>query len=116
MLDLVEKEVTVAADRLPVILVHLDPNLVEAYGFYIDLNGRRAVFIDADVKDPDAITLLHEIGHAAGLPHSGQNGPGGIPIDVGDPWNFMREGAKGPTRFSITVTQGDFLAKAFFAK
>jgi hypothetical protein len=116
MIDLAKRSVTIPADRLPVLLIKARPN-IDVYGLAATADGHRIVAIDTENANPDRATLLHEIGHCAGLPHSNQNAPGSpSPLDVGDDENVMAEPKPGVTRKFLNVVQGEFLAKAFFAK
>lgn len=115
MVNKAKKMVSVPANHLIVLLVRVQQN-VGVHGIAALVDGRRVVVIDTDSPNPDRATLLHEIGHCAGLPHAGANQTGSSsPIDVGDAANVMAEPISGIRRSFLTVTQGEFLAKAFFA-
>ena len=115
MVELAKKATTIPSTRLIVLLVRLKANM-DTHGLATKVNGQRVVVIDTDTPNPDRATLLHEIGHCAELPHAGE-APAGkpSPVDVGDQTNVMALAKANVTRSKLTVTQGEFLAKAFFA-
>jgi hypothetical protein len=116
MVELAKKATTIPSDRLVVLLVRLKPGL-DTHGLATTVDGRRVVAIDTDTPNPDRATLLHEIGHCAGLPHAGDPPVGSsAPIDVGGNDNVMALAQANGVRDALTVTQGEFLGKAFFAK
>jgi hypothetical protein len=116
MIDKAKKAATIPADRLPVLLIKAKPN-IDIYGMAASADGHRIVAIDTENANPDRATLLHEIGHCAGLPHSNQNAPGKpSPLDVGNDANVMAEPVPNVTRKFLNVVQGELLAQAFFAK
>jgi hypothetical protein len=112
MFALVEKTTPVPASRLPVLVgTFLSGQL---NGETSPPPGRRVVAINADNLAADRATLLHEMGHAAGLPHSREPREGeSMPVDVGDMWNVMQ--SEVPNRHTLTVTQGEILARSAFA-
>jgi hypothetical protein len=115
MLELAKNVMAIPADRVPVLVVRIKAN-VDIHGVALPISGRRVAVVDTDSPNPDRATLLHELGHCAGLPHAGQ-APAGkpSPVDVGDVTNIMAEPVANVTRDKLTVTQGEFLAKASFA-
>jgi hypothetical protein len=116
MVALAKKATVVPSERLIVLLVRLKPGL-DTHGLATTVDGRRVVVIDTDTPNPDRATLLHEIGHCAGLPHAGDPPTGAAaPIDVGGNDNVMALSQANGVRDALTVTQGEFLSKAFFAK
>jgi len=116
MVGMAKKATSIPSDRLIVLLVRLKPGL-DTHGLATTVDGRRVVAIDTDTPNPDRATLLHEIGHCAGLPHAGDPPPGtSAPIDVGGNDNVMALAQANGVRDALTVTQGEFLGKAFFAK
>jgi hypothetical protein len=64
------------------------------------------VIINSELKAKDGVTLLHEIGHAADLGHTGKGS-----TDVVE--NFM---TYGDNRTNMTVNQVKAIAKAYFAR
>jgi hypothetical protein len=116
MAELANKATTVAKNQLRVLMVRVKEN-VDIHGIAAkDKDGRRIVAIDTDNPNPDRMTLLHEAGHCAPLPHAGEPPAGkAAPVDVGDATNFMAEPKAGVTRSTVTVTRGEALANAFFA-
>lgn len=115
MVDKAKKATNIPVNHLVVVLVRVKAN-VGVHGIAALINGRRVVVIDTDSPNPDRATLLHEIGHCAGLPHAGAYPTGSSsPVDVGDATNVMAEPVNGIRRSNLTVTQGEFLARAFFA-
>ncbi|MBL8252801.1 MAG: hypothetical protein V9G63_04795 [Candidatus Competibacter sp.] len=116
MIDMAKKATSIPADRLPVLLIKAKPN-VDIYGIAAAADGHRIVAINTEEVNPDRATLLHEIGHCAGLPHSNQNAPDKpSPLDVGNDFNVMAEPKPNVVRKFLNVVQGEFLANAFFAK
>lgn len=116
MLEMIKKEVALPSDKVIVLLVRLKPG-IDTHGMVVKVDGKRIILIDTDTPNPDRATLLHEMGHCATLPHAGENAPGkATPIDVGGQHNVMALAQKDVVRDALTVTQGELLAKAFFAK
>jgi hypothetical protein len=114
MAALAKKTINVPVNHLVVLQVRVKAN-VGVHGIAALIDGRRVVVIDTDSPNPDRATLLHEIGHCAGLPHAGAFPTGSSePVDVGDATNVMAEPISGIRRSNLTVTQGEYLAKAFF--
>ncbi|HCK82005.1 MAG TPA: hypothetical protein DIC59_11150 [Candidatus Competibacteraceae bacterium] len=116
IIDIAKKATSIPADRLPVLLVKVRQN-IDIHGIAGEADGRRVVAINTDEPNPDRATLLHEIGHCAGLPHSNQNAPGKpSPLDVGNDFNVMAERKPNVARKFLNVVQGEVLAKAYFVK
>jgi hypothetical protein len=115
LIALAKKARSIPSDRIIVLMVCLKQG-IDAHGMVVKVNGHRVIIIDSDTPNPDRATLLHEIGHCADLPHAGEAPTGkAIPIDVGGSTNVMALAQKEVARNTLTVTQGEFLAKAFFA-
>jgi hypothetical protein len=97
--------------RLPVIFVPFSgPKSSEP----CDVNGVAVkntdwlpfVLINSNLKSEDGVTLLHEIGHAAGLGHFGKG-----PNDVAE--NFM---GNGTNRTNMIASQVKAIAGAYFCR
>ena len=107
MVELARQATPIPGDRLTVLLVRARANL-NLHGLAPKINGQRAVVIDTETPNPDRATLLHEMGHCAGLPHAGERGDGATGlIDVGGGDNVMAEPRAGVVRNTLTLTQGE---------
>jgi hypothetical protein len=115
MIALAKKATSIPNDRVVVLLVRLKSG-IDSHGMVVKVEGHRVIVIDTDTPNPDRATLLHEIGHCADLPHAGEAPTGKpAPVDVGGSSNVMALAQTNVQRNTLTVTQGEFLAKAFFA-
>jgi len=100
-----------ARPRLPVIFV---PFSGAKGGEPCDVNGvcmknkgwMSYVIINSDLTSKDGVTLLHEIGHAADLPHQGKGTSDAVE-------NFMNYGEN---RTTMTASQVKAIAKGYFVR
>jgi hypothetical protein len=114
LVGLAKKATSIPSNRLIVLLAKIQQG-VGAHGLAVMVDGKRVAVIDTENPAADRTTLLHEIGHGAGLPEGGEKAAGRpTAVDFGYPENVMAS-PRGPGRDQLTVAQGEYLSRAFFA-